>query len=210
MSMLFYICAVTLNGVWIWLGDRLSVGQQVMIPVLTVVLLGLGALFSLAGRKGAARKRGLRLLLWTIFLYYLAILSVLLFFGGLFHLERGWGGAMNLEPFETIRRFYIHYQRTGSLSSFFNLLGNIILLIPFGVLMPVMFRPMRRFWIFFPFAALFAVGIEYLQWITATGIADVDDSILNFIGAAGGYLFTRLCQITYLAIKNWKRKQGFS
>ena len=207
MSILFYMCAIALNGLWIWMGDGLSVGQQVLIPVLTVALLSIGMLFSQAGRSRAVRKRGLRLLLWIILLYYLAILSVLLFFGGLFHLERGWGGAVNLEPFETIRRFYIHYQRTGSLSSFFNLLGNIILLIPFGVLMPVMFRRMRRFWIFFPFAALFAVGIEYLQWITATGIADVDDSILNFIGAAGGYLVTRLCQLVYAAIGNWKIKR---
>jgi len=38
--------------------------------------------------------------------------------------------------------------------------------------------------------------VEYIQWVTATGAADVDDSILNFIGAALGYLFTRLCQIT--------------
>ena len=211
MSILFYVCAIVINGLWLWMGDRLSVGQQVLIPILTVALLSLGTLFLQAGRSRAVRKRGLRLLLWIILLYYLAILSVLLFFGGLFHLERGWGGAVNLEPFETIRRFYVHYQRTGSLSSFFNLLGNIILLIPFGVLMPVMFRGMRRFWIFFPVAALFAVGIEYVQWVTAAGIADVDDSILNFIGAAGGYIITRLFQITYFVIKNWKtkRKQRF-
>ena len=45
-------------------------------------------------------------------------------------------------------------------------------------------------------AALVSCGVEYIQWVTATGAADVDDSILNFIGAALGYLFTRLCQIT--------------
>ena len=65
--------------------------------------------------------------------------------------------------------------------------------------------------VWIPFAALFSVGIEYLQWITAAGIADVDDSILNFIGAAGGYIITRLCQMMYFMIKNWqmKGKQGF-
>ena len=77
-----------------------------------------------------------------------------------------------------------------------NLLGNVVILVPLGVLMPVMFRPMRRFWTFLPLAALVSCGVEYIQWVTATGAADVDDSILNFIGAALGYLFTRLCQIT--------------
>ena len=203
MSVLFYLFAVALNGLWIWMGDGLSVGQQVLIPVLTVGLLGVGTVFSQAGGSRTARKRGLRVLLWTVLLYYLAILSVLLFFGGLFHLERGWGGAVNLEPFHTIRRFYIHYLRTGSLSSFFNLLGNVMILIPFGVLMPLMFRPMRHFWIFIPFAALIALGIEYLQWVTATGIADIDDSILNFIGAVGGYILTRLCQMISFLLKRW-------
>ena len=118
-----------------------------------------------------------------------------------------WAGAVNLEPFHTIRRFYVHYQRTGSLSSFFNLLGNIILLVPFGVILPLMFRMMRRFWIFFPAAALFALGIEYLQWITSTGIADIDDSILNFVGAAGGYIVTRICQMVWFLLQNKHKKK---
>ena len=126
----------------------------------------------------------------------LLILSVLLFFGGLFHLDRGYGGAVNLEPFHTIRNYIIYYRRTGSFVSVTNLLGNVVILVPLGVLMPVMFRPMRHFWTFLPLAALVSCGVEYIQWVTATGAADVDDSILNFIGAALGYLFTRLCQIT--------------
>jgi glycopeptide antibiotics resistance protein len=207
MSVLFYICAIAVNVLWLSIGNGFSVLQQISIPILTVGLIGIGTVCSLAGRNRAARKRGLCLFLWAVLLYYLAILSVLLFFGGLFHLERGWGGAVNLEPFHTIRRFYIHYQHTGSLSSFFNLLGNIILLIPFGVIMPLMFRMMRRFWIFFPAAALFSLGIEYLQWITSTGIADIDDSILNFVGAAGGYIVTRICQIVWFSLQNKGKKK---
>ena len=134
------------------------------------------------------------LLLFGIFAA--CILSVLLFFGGLFHLDRGYGGAVNLEPFHTIRNYIIYYRRTGSFVSVTNLLVNVVILVPLGVLMPVMFRPMRHFWTFLPLAALVSCGVEYIQWVTATGAADVDDSILNFIGAALGYLFTRLCQIT--------------
>lgn len=103
---------------------------------------------------------------------------------------------MNHEPFHTIRNYIIYYRRTGSFVSVTNLLGNVVILVPLGVLMPVMFRPMRHFWTFLPLAALVSCGVEYIQWVTATGAADVDDSILNFIGAALGYLFTRLCQIT--------------
>lgn len=143
--------------------------------------------------------------LWTVLIYYLVIISVMLFFGGLFHLDREWGGAVNLEPFRSIRNFFIHYRRTHSLSSLFNLLGNIAILIPLGVLLPLMFPRLRRFWLFFLLAAFVCVGIEYIQWCTAAGVADVDDSILNFLGAAGGYIVTRLCQMIYFAIE--KRKQ---
>ena len=68
-----------------------------------------------------------------------------------------------------------------------------------------MFPRLRRFWLFFLLAAFVCVGIEYIQWCTAAGVADVDDSILNFLGAAGGYIVTRLCQMIYFAIE--KRKQ---
>ena len=205
MSAFCYILAGAFNILWLVLRDRLSIWVQMSVPVITVGLLAIGAVFAAARLPRKAGKRYVYRMLWVVLLYYLAILSAMLFFGGLFHLDRVWGGAVNLEPFHTIRNFLRHYLRTGSLSSLFNLLGNAAILVPLGVLLPLMFRPMRRFWVFLPFAALVAAGIEYLQWVTALGVADVDDSILNFAGAAAGYLVTRLCQMIYFGIE--KRKQ---
>ena len=200
-----YGVVTVLNVLWLVLGDRLSLWQQMSIPVVTVGVIAIGAVCAIHGLPPGARRRKLRSAMWVVLAYYLAILSVLLLFGGLFHLDRAWGGAVNLEPFRTIRNFWIHYRRTGSRSSLYNLLGNVVILVPLGVLLPVMFRWMRHFWVFFPLAAAFAVGVEYLQWKTAAGIADVDDAILNFIGAAGGYIVTRLCQMIY---EYWKRKSA--
>ena len=192
---------------WLGLRDRLSIWMQMSVPVVTVGLLSIGAVAAVTGMPRRARVRYSRRMLWVVLLYYLAILSAMLFFGGLFHLDRAWGGAVNLEPFRTIRNFFRHYQRTGSLSSLFNLLGNAAILAPLGVLLPLMFRPMRRFWIFLPFAALIAGGIEYLQWVTALGVADVDDSILNFAGAAAAYFVTRLCQMIYFWIEKREARE---
>lgn len=207
MAIICYIMAGVINGLWLYLGDKLSLWTQMSIPVVTVGLIAIGAVVRLAQMTGCARHRYLRRALWVVLGYYLAILSVLLFFGGLFHLDRAWGGAVNLEPFHTIRSFLIHYRRTESLSSLFNLLGNIVILVPLGVLLPVMFRPMRHFWLFLPLAALVCVGVEYIQWLTATGIADVDDSILNFAGAAAGYFATRLCQISYAFVRKEEKHE---
>ena len=196
LHIICYVAAAVLNLVWLLLGDELHLTHQLAVPVLTVVIAGAGVLLRLRTLPRTAWRRYLRGSLWVLFCYYLFLLLVLLFFGGLFHMDRGWGGTVNLEPFHTIRNYIIYYRRTGSFVSVTNLLGNVVILVPLGVLMPVMFRPMRRFWTFLPLAALVSCGVEYIQWVTATGAADVDDSILNFIGAALGYLFTRLCQIT--------------
>lgn len=205
MAFVCYLMAAGLNILWLLMGDELSTTAQMAIPVLSVAVGGVGVLLRTRhlGAKGKAAYR--RRALWVLLAYYLAILSVLLFFGGLFHVDRAWGSAVNLEPFYTIRRFFYHYRRTGSLSSLSNLLGNIVILIPLGVLLPVMFRPLRRFWLTLPLLALFAVGVEYLQWRTGAGVADVDDSILNFAGAAVGYVLTRLCQMVYFHLRKAQR-----
>jgi len=205
MVLFCYLTAVLLNVFWLLMGDELSVNYQMLIPVLCVVIAGVGVVLRTRGmgekRSTAYRRKAL----WVLLIYYLAILSVLLFFGGLFHVDRAWGSAVNLEPFYTIQRFLIHYRRTGSLSSLSNLLGNIVILIPLGMLLPVMFCPLRRFWLTLPLLALFALGVEYIQWRTGVGIADVDDSILNFAGAAAGYVLTRLCQMIYFRFKGAKQ-----
>ena len=204
MAFFCYIISLGLNVFWLLLGDRLSTNHQLLIPVLCVAAAGLGVLLRTRSMSRAGRAAYCRRALWVLLAYYLAILSVLLFFGGLFHVDRAWGSAVNLEPFYTIRRFFIHYRRTGSLSSLSNLLGNIVILVPLGVLLPVMFRPLRRFWLTLPLMALFAVAVEYVQWRFGVGIADVDDSILNFAGGAMGYVLTRLCQMVYFSVKGAK------
>lgn len=110
--------------------------------------------------------------------------------------------AVNLEPFHTIRSYVRFYHNTGSPVSIMNLLGNVVIMVPLGMLLPVLFRTMRHFWACLPLCALTAVGVEWLQWVTATGAADVDDSILNFLGAALGYLLVRLCQLAAGRRKN--------
>jgi len=205
MSVLCYAVAAALNGAWLVMGDRLSVNHQLMIPLASVALVALGVLLRTRGLDAVAGGRYRRRVLWVLFVYYLAILSVMLFFGGLFHLDRAWGGAVNLEPFYTIRRFLIHYRRTGSLSSLFNLLGNVVILIPLGVLLPVLLRPMRRVWLAVPLLAAVCAGVEWLQWRTGLGVADVDDSILNFVGALAGWAATRLCQLAYFHFKGAKQ-----
>lgn len=195
LHILCYFAAGLVNLMWLLLGDHLDLFLQTAAPAVTVLLAGTGVALRLRSLPREAGARYLRGALWALFLYYLAILSVLLFFGGLFQLDRVWGGSVNLEPFHTIRNYVRFYRNTGSPVSIMNLLGNAVIMVPLGVLLPLLFRSMRHFWTCLPLCALTAVGVEWLQWVTATGAADVDDSILNFLGAALGYFLVRLCQL---------------
>lgn len=202
-----YAAALAVNGFWLWRGDTLSVSVQLLIPILSVTVAGIGVLLRTRTMPVSSKRRYHRQALGLLLVYYVLIAGALLLFGGLFHLDRGWGGAINLEPFYTIRRFLIHYRRTGSLSSLSNLLGNVLVLMPLGVLLPVLYRSMRRFWLFIPLAAVIAVGVEVLQWRTGLGVADVDDSILNFCGAVISYMITRLAQIVYSVMEKRRKHQ---
>ena len=188
MSMLLYLLAGALNVHWVANADKLNSLTQITVPIVTVLLVTAGVLLRLDKLSGGARAAYKARALFLLLVYYGAIVCSVVLFGGLFGMERGWGGAVNLEPFYSIRRYLIHYRRTGSLFSLFNLVGNVLLLFPLGILLPAVFRPMKRWWLCVPVLALVSLGIELLQWYFGVGVADVDDSILNFAGALAGYL----------------------
>lgn len=98
---------------------------------------------------------------------------------------------LNLVPFRTIRRFsrlLMPPVRPYLLRiALHNLLGNILLLIPLGYLLPDLFPPLRRLWLTALAVAVTITTVELLQLLLTVGICDVDDLILNVLGASMGY-----------------------
>ncbi|MBQ9973502.1 MAG: VanZ family protein [Oscillospiraceae bacterium] len=201
MSGLLYLMTGLLNLFWLLIADKLNDLTQIAIPLISVLFATAGVLLKLDGLPRARRRQYVRRALLVLLVYYTCIVCAIVFFGGLFGMERGWGGAVNLEPFYSIRRYIIHYRRTGSLFSFFNLLGNVLLFLPLGILLPLIFRTMRRWWLCLPVLVVVCVGVEYLQWVFGVGVADVDDSILNLAGALAGYVPVRLCQLIWQQVR---------
>ncbi|MCM1022704.1 MAG: VanZ family protein [Prevotella sp.] len=70
-----------------------------------------------------------------------------------------------------------------------NIAGNIILFVPFGVLLPLAFK-VERLTVVYGCAA--SVFVEVVQFAFAMGAADIDDVILNTLGAAVGYAAYRV------------------
>ncbi len=93
---------------------------------------------------------------------------------------------VNLELFRTIK---LQIRCLPSNWSVTNLVGNVILFVPFGILFPTAFKRLSNFFIVF-FVGLFAIfAIETSQYIWYLGTFDVDDILLNAIGLVIGYIF---------------------
>lgn len=103
----------------------------------------------------------------------------------------------NFTPFRTIRMYIVYAHK---LNSFENLVGNILIFVPFGFGLPYVFQQGRRFGSMLLNAFVFVLGIEVFQLFSAFGAFDVDDIILNCLGAVWGYLF-------YLIMEGMRRRK---
>lgn len=96
---------------------------------------------------------------------------------------------VNLELFRVVRETYNAIVYLGFWQPLYiNFLGNIILFVPIGFLLPLVFRKME----FFPLTVLagffLSLFIEIMQ-LPQHRSSDVDDLWLNTLGAFIGYLF---------------------
>ena len=94
---------------------------------------------------------------------------------------------VNLVPFKTIFSYLNLFSRGRSSVALLNLVGNIILFIPMGLYLPWFFKYLRKFWKD-TLAVLFTILlVEGLEYVTGRGSLDVDDVILNLLGAIIAY-----------------------
>ena len=100
--------------------------------------------------------------------------------------------SINLEPLRTIRLFVrvLLYDPNpyNNRLAIANLFGNILLFIPLGYYLPRLWKSLRKWWTTWLMTLLIMTAVELAQLLTLRGTCDVDDLILNLLGAAIGYL----------------------
>jgi glycopeptide antibiotics resistance protein len=130
---------------------------------------------------------------------YFAVLIKLLFLGTRKYILFR---TYNIVPLKQIKE-YINNLNTYDL--YYNLLGNIILFIPLGFLIPFIFKKRNNFWDNILITLIFATTIESLQYILVRGAFDIDDIILYTIGSIIGYVIHKT--YIYIVVKlnkyNW-------
>lgn len=140
-------------------------------------------------------------ILYILFAVYAIAMGYLLFCraeapAGIPYLEQ-LQRRLNLIPFRTLQR------QLGQLTDFdrprlihhalINLSGNVMLFIPLGIFLPKVWEKLNRFWKVLLATAGIIVTVEAVQVLTLLGRCDIDDLILNLVGAAIGYgLYKRI------------------
>lgn len=116
---------------------------------------------------------------------------------------------VNLHLFRVLRETYNAILYLGFWQPFYiNFLGNIILFLPIGFLLPLLFRKMERF----PYAIIAGLStslfIEIMQ-LPQNRSSDVDDLWLNTLGAFIGYLFYLFIRSRFpKSVKLFKKLKG--
>ena len=136
----------------------------VILEAITILIL------LIRKKKISLRKAVYVLLFWT---YITAVVFITLL-----SREPGSRGGMSFELFGTWG---------ASRTSRAFVLENILLFIPFGFLLPLVFRPARHIRIMLLLAFLYSTSIEITQVITKMGYGQIDDILTNVIGAGIGY-----------------------
>lgn len=87
-----------------------------------------------------------------------------------------------------------------------NIILNICMFIPFGLLLPFGIKKAKYWWVTYVCGLIFTVLIESVQLITGRGVFECDDVFNNLLGAMIGYGFYVL--IAYIYACNKGNKSG--
>lgn len=182
---------------------------KIIIYVTPMIVLFFNMIFQIKKSDNKEEKENVKKrMLSGIFIIYIIALATLLFLGSTYRVSGGWSddGSIalfsnmhfkhfsNLIPFKTIIS-YIQRLMNGTINSsivFINILGNLIAFAPTGFFIPILFSDkIKNLKIFSMIIAISVLIVEILQFITFTGQLDVDDIILNTLGAVIVYFLMK-------------------
>ena len=151
-------------------GGVLALG--VIIGCLAAILI-----LRLITRKSSENFPWKRLALGAVFAGYLAVVAM----GTLFRTSGG--GRLSLHVFAEFREAW----NSMAASLWLNIILNIAMFVPAGILFPLVFAKLDRWYKVVAAGAGLSLFIEISQLVFRRGAADIDDLITNTLGCAVGY-----------------------
>lgn len=144
-------------------------------------------------------KKLIRNILALAFVGYMILLIYFLFFSEEYGRTTQYTEYQyNLKLFYELSR-YIRYRDVVGFDYFLiNVVGNVVVFMPFGFLVPVFEKKRRRavldFFCVTSLGFLFSLAVETVQLVSKVGCFDVDDLFLNTLGVAAGYICYGSCR----------------
>ncbi|WP_257215905.1 VanZ family protein [Fredinandcohnia onubensis] len=134
-----------------------------------------------------------RFLAGTVFITYSLFLLYWMFFA--FSRTEGGEFRYNLTPFSTIKNYFTYYDHFPIHIWIINIAGNIGVFIPFGIVLPILFPKLSNFLLFIFAFVIGITSLEVLQLFSMLGSFDIDDIILNTVGAVIGYILLQIMRV---------------
>lgn len=109
----------------------------------------------------------------------------------------------NIIPFKTIVKYISSYfnHSMGKFIILQNLLGNLLVFAPMGILLPCIYQKLHKFDNFIVTLMIILFSVEIIQLLTFSGTFDIDDVILNSIGAVLFYCLWKTKMVKQLLTK---------
>lgn len=137
------------------------------------------------------------IILFIFFVYFLFLLLLTIFKGGriefnnqfnsYMYREHGLLGIINIVPIkETINTFM--HSETGMRNSLRNVIGNILVFMPLGFFIPLLFEKFNNLKKVLKVGCLSSLAIELSQLFVGSNVCDIDDVIYNTLGALAGFI----------------------
>jgi len=142
-------------------------------------------------------KMPLKILSGVLFSFYVFVVWMILIGGpgrssaGVYN-PYNWKMNINIIPFKSIMWYATGIDHINLSTILYNLFGNIAIFAPLGFFLPVLFKKCTNVKNVLIYSLLASFIIEVIQFVAHRGQSDVDDIILNVVGAYIGYLSYKL------------------
>ncbi|MGO1470205.1 MAG: VanZ family protein [Tissierella sp.] len=151
----------------------------ILVAILAVIL---GIIYFIIYKKALNGEKNLskgRVFIWFCFIGYIIMVIGVTFIGRGARLY----GDSNLHFLSTYRGAWNSFNSIDWLQ----IILNIIMLVPFGILLPLINKRFYKFKWTFGAASLLTLTIETMQLLTGYGVFDLDDIFNNMVGALIGH-----------------------
>lgn len=167
----------------------------IIISLISMVLWVIYRIYNVIKNKKTNMVR--EVILFIFFVYFLFLLLLTIFKGGCItfinqfdsymYREHGLLGIINIVPIkETINTFM--HSETGMRNSLRNLIGNILVFMPLGFFIPLLFDKFNNLKKVLKVGCLSSLAIELSQLFVGSNVCDIDDVIYNTLGALAGFI----------------------